>query len=176
MQAESINAALEAILFASGNAISLKHISEIMNIPINSVRNYMEKLIDKFDSIDSGIKIIKINDKYQMCSNSKYVDYVRKALNINKCSPLSSAAMEVLAIIAYKQPITKRLIQNIRGVDCSNVINSLIQKELITESGRLDITGRPIIYSVTENFFRCFGISSLDELPKILDSEEDVEV
>ena len=174
MQSENIYAILESILFANGEAISEKRISEIMNISLQSVKNYMEKLILKFNSNNSGINIIKINDKYQMCSNPRYSEYVRKALNMNRCIPLSSAAMEVLAIIAYKQPITKKLIQDIRGVDCSNVINNLVQKDLIAETGRLDIPGKPIIYSVTENFFRCFGISSLDELPKILENKEEV--
>ena len=127
----------------------------------------MKEIKDKFDSIDSGICIIKLSNKYQMCSKSKYSKYVRNILDLHRHTPLTQAAMEVLAIIAYNQPVTKAFIEQVRGVDCSRIISNLSVKDLIEERGRLELPGKPLLYGTTLNFLKCFGISSIDELPPI---------
>ena len=166
MKNQNLIPALEAILFSIGEPVSKKRISEILDIDEEQIDSIIDKIIEKFSDNNSGIKIIKLKDKYQMCSKSEYSQYIRQLLNINNNSSLSSSAMEVLAVIAYNQPVTKSFIENIRGISCARIINNLIDKGLIKEKGRLDIPGKPIIYETTDNFLRCFGISSIEELPK----------
>ena len=108
-----------------------------------------------------------------MCSKPQYGEYVRAIMDIRRNVPLSQAAMEVLAIVAYNQPVTKAFIEQIRGVDCSGVISSLVSKDLISEKGRLELPGRPLLYGTTSNFLRCFGISSVDELPALSSENKD---
>ena len=107
------------------------------------------------------------NDAYQLVSKTEYAPYIKAAFEIKRRTPLSSAAFEVLAVIAYNQPVTRAFIEQVRGVDCSGVIGSLTTKDLIEEKGRLELPGRPLLYGTTENFLRCFSISSLDELPEL---------
>ncbi len=158
---------VEAMLFASGEPLEIKQISKVLNLNVSQVEIIIGKLVEKLKKNNSGISIIKLNNKYQMCSNPDYSEYIKDVLKINQSNALSSSAMEVLAIIAYNEPVTKSFIQNIRGVDCSKLINNLIEKSLIKETGRLDIPGKPIIYSTTETFLRCFGLSSINDLPEV---------
>ena len=111
--------------------------------------------------------ILKLEDSYQMTSNKKFADKVRAALDLRRNQPLSNAAMEVLAIIAYNQPVTRAFMEQVRGVDCSGVVATLCEKELIEEAGRLDLPGRPIAFKTTANFLRAFSLSSLEELPAL---------
>ena len=165
MEIKKIQGAIEAILFSSGDPVEEDKIAEILNLDKPTVSKILKNLTDKFSVEDSGIKIIKLDDSYQMCSNSKYGEYVKKILDIRRNTPLSQASLEVLAIIAYNQPVTKAFIEQIRGVDCSGVLGSLTVKGLIEERGRLELPGRPLIYGTTPNFLRCLNISSLSELP-----------
>lgn len=169
MKVNELQAAIEAILFASGEPVSVDKLIQALSINKSTVKNLMEILIDKFESENSGICIIKLEDKYQMCSKPKYGEYVRSIMDIRKNIPLSQAAMEVLAIVAYNQPVTKAFIEQIRGVDSSGVISSLILKKLISEKGRLDLPGKPLLYGTTPNFLRCFGISKIEDLPSLPD-------
>jgi segregation and condensation protein B len=127
----------------------------------------MASIIDELNDHNSGICIIKLDDKYQMCTRLELAKYVRNALEIKKNTPLSQAAFEVLAIIAYNQPITKPYIEQIRGVDCSGVVTTLCQRGLIEEKGRLDVPGRPVLYGTTDDFLRCFSLSALSELEEL---------
>ena len=122
--------------------------------------------------MDRGITIIRLNNSYQMVSVKKYAPQVRKAMDLRRNIPLSQAAMEVLAVIAYNQPVTKSFVEQVRGVDCSGVIGSLTTKGLIEEKGRLELPGRPLLYGTTDHFLRCFSIRSLDELPPIPKDED----
>ena len=108
-----------------------------------------------------------------MCTREEYAEYIRSAIEYKKQIPLSNAAMEALTVIAYNQPVTKGFVENVRGIDSSSVINSLVEKELLEESGRLDVPGRPVAYKTTENFLRCFGLSSLDDLPPLVREDTD---
>ena len=167
LEVKEAKAAIEAILFASGEPIEIDKISSSLEMDRKTVDKLINEIKDKFDSLDSGICVIKLSNKYQMCAKSKYSNYVRNILDLHKHTPLTQAAMEVLAIIAYNQPVTKSFIEQIRGVDCSRIINNLSVKNLIEEKGRLELPGRPLLYGTTLNFLKCFEISSIDELPPL---------
>lgn len=175
MIASKLEAAVEAILFAAGEPVELDRIAQALEIENEICEQVLYNLAAKYDERHSGICVLKLGDKYQLSSREEFADVVRDVLELRKNTPLSQAAFEVLAIIAYNQPITKSYIEQVRGVDCSGVIDTLCKKNLIEEKGRLDLPGRPLIYGTTPDFMRCFSISSLDELP-VLDKEvENVE-
>jgi len=125
--------------------------------------------------MEKGIIIIRLNKGIQMVTNKQYGSYVRKVMDMKKNTPLSQAAMEVLAVVAYNQPVTKAFVEQVRGVDCSGVIGSLSQKGLIEEKGRLELPGRPLLYGTTDHFLRCFSIETLDGLPKLPEKNENNE-
>ncbi|MDQ5984177.1 MAG: Segregation and condensation protein B [Eubacteriales bacterium SKADARSKE-1] len=174
MEIKKTKSTIEAILFASGEPVEVDRLSAVLEIDKATVIKLIKEIVDKFDEDDSGICIVKLDDKYQMCSKPIYSNSIRAMLDLRRHVPLSIAAMEVLAIIAYNQPVTKSFVEQIRGVDCSGTISSLIIKDLIEEKGRLDLPGRPLLYGTTLNFLKCFNISSLDELPPLPDKEIDL--
>lgn len=159
--------AIEAILFSSGEPVSASRIAEVVGIDTKSVNKILLTLSVEYANRESGIAIVRLGDSWQMTSSKDYAAQVRAALDLRRNQPLSQAALEVLAIIAYNQPVTKAFMEQIRGVDCSGVVATLCEKELIEESGRLDLPGRPIAYKTTLNFMRAFGLSSLEELPAL---------
>lgn len=161
---------LEAVLFAMGEPIEIERLCVALGLDEIVVSEALSALMEKYDSDEYGICLLKLENKYQICTKQKYADSIRSVIEVKKNAPLSQAAFEVLAIIAYNQPVTKAFIEQIRGVDCSGVISSLCQKSLIEEKGRLDLPGRPLIYGTTAEFLRCFCISSLDELPPLPDN------
>lgn len=158
---------LEAVLFAVGEPIEITRLSQALNEDIIILSEALEILKDKYSDESSGLCLLRLDDKYQLCTKQQYADSIRSVIEIKKNTPLSQAAFEVLAIVAYNQPVTKAFIEQIRGVDCSAVISNLCQKSLIEEKGRLELPGRPLIYGTTPEFLRCFCISSLDELPDL---------
>ena len=161
-QAESI---IEAVLFAAGDAVDVEKLSDILDIDTKSTRALVTALADKYDREMRGIQIIRLEDSYQMCTRRDYQDYISKLVEPRRSQSLSNAAMEVLAIVAYKQPVTRAVIEQIRGVSCDTLVNKLLEKNFIEEVGRLDTPGRPMLFGTTEEFLRCFGIDSLAELP-----------
>ena len=161
---------LEAVLFAMGEPIEIERLCVALGLDEIVVSEALSALMEKYESDEYGICLLKLENKYQICTKQKYADSIRSVIEVKKNAPLSQAAFEVLAIIAYNQPVTKAFIEQIRGVDCSGVISSLCQKSLIEEKGRLDLPGRPLIYGTTAEFLRCFCISSLDELPPLPDN------
>jgi len=173
---KELRAAAEAVLFASGEPIEAEKIAEALEISAEDVEKLIASIIDELNDRNSGICIIKLDDKYQMCTRLELAKYVRNALEIKKNTPLSQAAFEVLAIVAYNQPVTKSFIEQVRGVDCSGPIANLVQKSLIEEKGRLDLPGRPLLYGTTDGFLRCFCISSLSELPPLPEKETAAEI
>ena len=170
METKEKKAAIEAILFASGEPISPEKIASSLNLEKKNTKKLLLEIKNKFDLDDSGICLIELSGKYQLCTKSKYSDYVRNTLDLSRHTPLSQAAMEVLAIIAYNQPVTKSFVEQVRGVDCSRIINNLSVKNLIEEKGRLELPGKPLLYGTTLNFLKCFEISSIDDLPPIENS------
>lgn len=165
--------AVEAILFASGEPVEEKRISEAADLDKGSIAGIVKTLNNRYDDNGSALKIVRLGTSYQMCTREEYAEYIRSAIEYKKQIPLSNAAMEALTVIAYNQPVTKGFVENVRGIDSSSVINSLVEKELLEESGRLDVPGRPVAYKTTENFLRCFGLSSLDDLPPLVREDTD---
>ncbi len=163
----NIIAKLEAMLFASGEPVEAARLAELLEIDIESVTKMLAHLADLYDDRGSGIRLVRMDGKYQLCTREEYADDVRALLEIKKNTPLSQAAFEVLAIVAYNKAVTKSFIEQIRGVDCSGSIANLVQKGLIEEKGRLDLPGRPLVYGTTDRFLRCFSLNSLDDLPDL---------
>ena len=158
---------IEAMLFAAGEPVEAAKIAEILELDVENVTKMLASLADIYEERNSGICLIRIDGKYQLCTKEEYADDVRKLLEIKKNTPLSQAAFEVLAIIAYNKTVTKSFIEQIRGVDCSGSIANLVQKGLIEEKGRLDLPGRPLVYGTTDRFLRCFSLNSLEDLPDL---------
>lgn len=173
MKASKLQAAIEAILFASGEPVELERIAEALEIEPEVCEQIILNLSAKLDEQNSGICVLKLDNMYQLSSRTEYAEVIRDVLELRKNTPLSQAAFEVLAVVAYNQPVTKSFIEQVRGVDCSGVISTLCQKKLIEEKGRLDLPGRPLVYGTTPDFLRCFSISSLDELPAIPEKPEE---
>lgn len=167
MNMKALQNTLEAVLFAVGEPIELERLAQALEVDELLLSQVLENLRASYDERDSGLCILKLDDKYQICSKKEYADSIRKVLEIKRNAPLSQAAFEVLAIIAYNQPVTKAFTEQIRGVDCSAVISTLCQRGLIEEKGRLDLPGRPLIYGTTPNFLRCFCLTSLNDLPSV---------
>ena len=167
MTNEEMRAAIEAILFASGEPLEIIRIAEALETDVETVRAYLFEIGASLDSRGSGICLLKLGDKYQLCSRKEYAPLIRAVLDLKKNIPLSNAALEVLAVVAYNQPVTKAYIEQVRGVDCSGVVNTLCQKGLLEERGRLELPGRPLLYGTTPNFLRCFCLTSLADLPEL---------
>lgn len=172
MTEKEYRSSIEAILFSAGDSMELSRLAQTLELTESAVQTQLDILMQEYAEADRGITIIKLNNSYQMVSVKTYAPQVRKAMDLRRNIPLSQAAMEVLAVIAYNQPVTKSFVEQVRGVDCSGVIGSLTTKDLIEEKGRLELPGRPLLYGTTENFLRCFSISSLDELPPIPKDED----
>ncbi len=173
MAVENISAAIEAILFASGDSVEKSRIAQALEITEKKVDEHISALIDDYNNAQRGITIIKLDSAYQMVSAKVYAPQIRTVMDLRRNTPLSQAALEVLAVVAYNQPVTKAFVEQVRGVDCSGVIGSLTAKGLVEEKGRLELPGRPLLYGTTENFLRCFSISSLDELPPLPENDEE---
>ncbi len=163
---------LEAVLFAMGEPIEIERLCVALELDEIVVKDVLDRLQEKYEDDSFGICLLRLENKYQICTKKHYADKIRAVIEVKKNAPLSQAAFEVLAIIAYNQPVTKAFVESIRGVDCSAVISNLCGKSLIEERGRLDLPGRPLIYGTTPEFLRCFCISSLDELPELPDTAE----
>ncbi len=167
MNKEQSIKALEAVLFASGEPMSIDRLALVFDLKPEKIVEAAEALGERLNEQNSGLTLLRLENTYQLATNEIYAEYIKKAFDIKRKAPLSSAALEVLAVIAYNQPVTKAFIEQVRGVDCSGVITTLLEKELIEERGRLELPGRPLLYGTTKNFLRCFSISDLSELPPL---------
>jgi len=167
MEQHEIACALEAVLFASGESVSEKKLCAVLGVDRDTLRAVAQELADYYDFHRRGIKLLRLDDKYQLCSRSDYAQQVRNALETRRAPTLTPSALEVLAVIAYKQPVTKAYVEQIRGVDSSYTVGSLVDKGLIEDCGRLDVPGRPILYRTTEAFLRSFGLESVSQLPPL---------
>ena len=166
--------AVEAILFAHGEPIEAEKLCAAAGIEADMPEKLIQLLVDRYESTGSALTVLKLGSSYQLAVKAEFFDYVRAALESKKNTPLSPAAMEVLTIIAYNQPVTKGFVEHVRGIDSSSVVNSLVEKNLLEEAGRLDVPGKPIAYKTTPAFLRCFQLSSLDDLPALPDSDGQV--
>jgi len=156
---------IEAMLFAAGYPVEISKIAEILTVSDGEVKEIVYDLHREYEESGRGIQLVFVEDSCQLCTKEKYEGYVRKVLGIRQSGKLSNSCLEVLAVIAYNQPITKAIIDDIRGVDSGYAIGVLTEKNLIESKGRLDAIGKPNLYGTTEDFLRVFGLSSLDDLP-----------
>ena len=167
MEQNELQRIAEAILFAAGDPMPAARIAEVAECDIDEVHKAVAGLMDAYSFDRRGIRIVKLEDSYQMCSAGEYSSYVTKALETRKPPKLSASQLETLTVIAYYQPATKAYVEQIRGVDSSYSVGALLNKKLIEECGRLNVPGRPILYRTTPDFLRTFGIESVQELPEI---------
>ena len=154
---QKIRGAIEAILFSSGDPVSLDRIAQVLELDKATAEKLVQSTMDHFNVDDGGLRIARLGNNYQMCTNHEYAELVRQALDLRRNTPLSQAGMEVLAIVAYNQPVTKAFVEQVRGVDCSGVIGSLTAKGLLEEKGRLELPGRPLLYGTTPDFYAAWG-------------------
>lgn len=167
MEQSQIQRILEAILFASGERMEISRLAAVLEVDESEIEQAGDALADQLAFERRGIRIVRLERGYQMVSSGEMADYVTKALETRKPPKLSSSQLEALTIIAYYQPATKAMVEQIRGVDSSYSVAALLNKKLIEEAGRLNVPGRPIQYRTTPDFLRTFGLSSLEELPPI---------
>ena len=167
MEFEQLQRAIEAILFAAGEPVETVRLAHALETDIHEVIRAAQALLDAYAHERRGVRIVRLDKAWQMVSSGEMADYVTKALETRKPPKLSGAQLESLTIIAYYQPATKAMVEQIRGVDSSYSISALMNKKLICEAGRLNVPGRPIQYATTPDFLRTFGLSSLEELPEI---------
>lgn len=173
MSSNNVLASLEAMLFAAGDPVEPGKLAEVLDIDVENVIKMLGHLEASYDENNSGLRLIRVDGKYQLCTREEYSEEVRGLLEIKKNTPLSQAAFEVLAIVAYNKTVTKSFIEQIRGVDCSGPVSNLVQKGLIEEKGRLDLPGRPLVYGTTDRFLRCFSLNSLEDLPDLPENTEE---
>ncbi len=166
-QIKSIEGAIEAILYAAGYPVKYEKIAEVLGLDLRNTRALITHMSEEYNAEGSkrGISLLMFDDTCQFCTKEQYAPYIREALGIRRGGNLSASSMEVLAIVAYNQPVTRSFVDQVRGVDSSYAMNSLIDKALIEACGRLDAPGRPMLYATTEKFLRVFGLRSLSELP-----------
>ena len=169
-------AAVEAILFAGGDPIESDKLALAAGVEPIELKEIIARLDEKYASDESGIELLKLEDSFQLATKQRFAPQIKEAFEIKKNSALSAAAMEVLTIVAYNQPVTKSFVENVRGVDSSSTVNSLVEKGLLCEAGRLELPGRPIAYKTTDAFLRSFQISSITELPPLPEQEAQVTI
>lgn len=171
----NVKSVLESLLFAWGEPLGLNEISKILEIPERNISAILDEMIEhSANNKDSGLIIQRFGNSYQITTKKENYEYIQNLLQTTVSKSLSTAAMEILSIIAYKQPVTRVEIELIRGVKCSNVVKGLLDKNLIKEVGKLDKPGRPTLYATTDEFLRHFGLNSIDELPSLnVESEEE---
>ena len=167
MEQNDLQRALMAVLFAAGEPVAASRLAESLQVDESEIHRECEALISALSYHRSGIRIVKLEDAYQMCSSAEMAEYVTKTLETRKPPKLSPSQLETLTVIAYYQPATKALVEQIRGVDSAYCVSALVTKKLIRECGRLNVPGRPIVYETTPDFLRVFGLESLADLPQI---------
>lgn len=167
MELKEVESAIEGILFAAGEPVGVERLCMTLEIDRATADAVCQRLADQYSYERRGIRLVRLENCYQLCSAPEYAEYIRKAFESRKPARLSQPALEVLAIIAYYQPTTKAYVDQIRGVDSSYTVGLLTDRELIEECGRMAVPGRPILYRTTQNFLRSFGLSGLEDLPEL---------
>ena len=173
LQLEQYEKIAEAILFAGGEPVDQKVVAMAMELDEDAAVAVLESLKTKYEKFEGSIEVRRLDTQWQLCTKAEFEPYIRSAFEIKRNAPLSQAALEVLAIIAYNQPVTRAFAEQVRGVDSSGVISTLVEKGLIEEAGRLDVPGRPMLFKTTHDFLRTFGLTNTDDLPPLPEFEED---
>lgn len=167
MELKELQSAIEGILFAAGDPVPVERMCFVLEQDRDTVDSVCQSLADQYSYDRRGVRLIRLENSWQMCSAPECADYIRKTLENRKPAKLSQPALEVLSIIAYFQPVTRTYIEQIRGVDSSYTVSLLLERGLICEAGRLSVPGRPMQFRTTKNFLRAFGLASLDDLPEL---------
>ncbi|MBQ8930388.1 MAG: SMC-Scp complex subunit ScpB [Oscillospiraceae bacterium] len=170
-----IQSALEAILFAAGEPVPVRRIAAALNLEPEDVEQAADALANQYGFDRRGMRIVRLDDCYQMCSSPEYADLIRLILETRKPPQLSQPALEVLAVVAYFQPVTRAYIEQVRGVDCTYTVKTLTERGLIEEAGRLEVPGRPMLFRTTKVFLRTFGLKSLMDLPELPEKQPDLD-
>ena len=173
MELKELEGAIEGILFAAGDPVPVDRICFALEQDKETVESVCQRLADQYSYERRGIRLVKLENSWQMCSAPEYAGFIRKTMESRKPAKLSQPALEVLSIIAYFQPVTRAYIEQVRGVDSSYTVGLLLERELICEAGRLSVPGRPMQFKTTKNFLRAFGLSSLDDLPELPSSTQE---
>lgn len=176
MDNKEIKSIIESLLFTWGDPLDIKDISSILEIDEAELSLIIKELMDDFDYNRRGLRIIKINNSYQICTRPEHFQWVKKLSHARVNKNLSNAALETLSIVAYRQPIIKADIEAIRGVRCDRVLETLVERKLVCELGRLDRTGRPILYGTTEEFLRSFGLENIENLPSLNEVDQNLDI
>lgn len=163
-KAESI---IEAILFTMGEAVEIKRLAEVLDEDEKTTEEILKDMQERYERDDRGITLTRLEDSVQLCTKAQMYEYLIKIAKTPKKMTLTDTVLETLSIIAYKQPVTRVEIERIRGVSCDHAINRLLEYDLICELGRLDAPGRPLLFGTTEQFLRCFGVASIEDLPEV---------
>lgn len=173
-----LEAGLEAVLFAAGDAVPVDRLVAALETSREALLDAAAALENLYDFENRGIMLLRLEDKLQLCSRPLYAEAARRVTESRKPPSLSAAALEVLTVVAYRQPVTRAFIDQLRGVDSGGTVAGLLEKGLIEEAGRLDVPGRPILFRTTEAFLRTFGLSGLEELPELpaLEENEQMEI
>ena len=167
LELEKIEAAVEAVLFAMGDAVSVDKLAAAIGHDTETTRKLVHQMMDRYNSREGGLEIIELEDSFQLCTRKEYYDTLIKVAKQPKKYVLTDVQLEVLSIVAYKQPVTRQEVEKIRGVNSDHALNRLVEYGLIGEAGRLDAPGKPILFGTTEEFLRNFGVRSTEELPSI---------
>lgn len=165
MDIKTIESIIEGVLFAAGDSVSIERLSDIVDMDTKTLKSIINNLSDKYNHEKRGLMIITLENSFQMCTRPDYEEYISRLSEPKKGHNLSNAALEVLSVIAYKHPVTKTIIEQIRGVSSDTIVNRLVERGLVKEAGRLDAPGRPMLFKTTEEFLRCFNLKSLKDLP-----------
>ena len=165
MEINELANTLEAVLFACGESVESKRLCQALDTDITALHEAAALLDEKYEN--SGIELLRLDSAYQLATKRAYAPQIKAVLEIKRSSALSPAALEALTVVAYNQPVTKAFVESVRGVDSSGVVNSLVEKGLLCEAGRLELPGRPIAYVTNDNFLRAFGLSSIKDLPPL---------
>ena len=173
LETKELASVLEGILFASGEPVDVGRLAFALELDRETTEQLLQHLADYYAYERRGMRLIRMDDAYQLISAPEYGEVIRRAFEIRKPAKLSQSALEVLTIVAYYQPTTRAYIDQIRGVDSAYTVGLLLERELIEECGRLAVPGRPILYRTTKNFLRSFGLSSLEELPELPDASQE---
>lgn len=167
MDIKTCKSALEALLFANGDSVSAERLAEVLGEELPQVEKLLLSLRDEYDLQDRGVCLLRLEDRWQLAARSEYGDMIKKLMDNRRNVPLTPAALEVLAVIAYNQPVSRGFIEQVRGVDSNSTVSKMLEKGLIEEAGRLNLPGRPVSFRTTDAFLRTFGLHSLEDLPPL---------
>ncbi|MCH5274892.1 MAG: SMC-Scp complex subunit ScpB [Lachnospiraceae bacterium] len=167
MERQKAEAVLEAILFTMGEAVEISRLASVLEMEEKEVKDVLAGMQERYEEENRGISLLWLEESVQLTTKAEHYEYLIKIAKTPRKMVLTDTVMETLSIVAYKQPVTRLEVERIRGVSCDHAINKLLEYDLITELGRLDAPGRPLLFGTTEQFLRCFGVRSLDELPEL---------